>query len=247
MNKVLISTAIALTLTGGLAATTQAASQITEAEAKTLQFMHEEEKLAKDVYLTLYEKWNIRAFSNIAGAEQRHQDALKGMLDQYGVPSVVQSTTVGEFKNPELTRMYKELTTQGLASLEGALKVGGMIEELDIMDLQKAIAESNQSDLDGVYENLMRGSRNHLRAFARQYNRQLGTDYQAQLMPADEVAAILSSEQERGGGHGAQQGHGGQGQGEGMRMGQGRGMGQHMGSGNGRGHGKGIGCGQNEA
>jgi hypothetical protein len=245
MNKVLISTAIALTLAGGLAATTQAASQITEAEAKTLQFMHEEEKLAKDVYLTLYEKWNIRAFSNIAGAEQRHQDALKGMLDQYGIPSVVQSTTVGEFKNPELARMYKELTTQGLASLEGALKVGGMIEELDIMDLQKAIAESNQSDLDGVYENLMRGSRNHLRAFARQYNRQLGTDYQAQLMPAEEVAAILSSEQERGGGHGAQQGHGGQG--KGMRMGQGRGMGQHMGSGNGRGHGKGMGCGQNEA
>ena len=167
------------------------------------------------------------------------------MLDQYGIPSVVQSTTVGEFKNPELARMYKELTTQGLASLEGALKVGGMIEELDIMDLQKAIAESNQSDLDGVYENLMRGSRNHLRAFARQYNRQLGTDYQAQLMPADEVAAILSSEQERGDGQGAQQGHGGQG--KGMRMGQGRGMGQHMGSGNGRGHGKGMGCGQNEA
>jgi hypothetical protein len=48
-------------------------------------------------------------------------------------------------------------------------------------------------------------------------------------MPEDEVAAILSSEQERGGGHGAQQGHGGQG--KGMRMG----------------HGKGMGYGQNEA
>ena len=244
MNKLLISTAIAFTLAGGLVAATQAASPFTEAEAKTLQFMHEEEKLAKDVYLTLYDKWNIRAISNIASAEQRHQDALKGMVDQYGIPSVVQSAKVGEFNNPELARMYKELTEQGLASLEGALKVGGMIEELDIMDLQKAIAESDKSDLDGVYENLMRGSRNHLRAFARQYNRQLGTDYQAQLMPADEVAAILSSEQERGGGHGAQQGHGGQG--KGMRMGQGRGMGQHMGSGNGRGHGKGMGYGQNE-
>jgi hypothetical protein len=208
MKRILISTAIALTLATGAVATTQAASQLTEAEAKTLQFMHEEEKLAKDVYLTLYEKWNIRAFSNIARSEQQHQDALKGMLDKYGVPSVVQSTTVGVFENPELAKMYDDLTTQGLASLEGALSVGGMIEELDIMDLQKAIAESSQSDIDSTYANLMRGSRNHLRAFAKQYDRQLGITYEAQLMPAAEVADILNSEQERGG-HDGQQGHGG--------------------------------------
>lgn len=226
MKRILISTAIALTLATGAVATTQAASQLTEAEAKTLQFMHEEEKLAKDVYLTLYEKWNIRAFSNIARSEQQHQDALKGMLDKYGVPSVVQSTTVGVFENPELAKMYDDLTTQGLASLEGALSVGGMIEELDIMDLQKAIAESSQSDIDSTYANLMRGSRNHLRAFAKQYDRQLGITYEAQLMPAAEVADILNSEQERGG-HDGQQGHGGQGQ----NMGQGRGQGMGYGKG----------------
>lgn len=226
MKRILISTAIALTLATGAVATTQAASQLTEAEAKTLQFMHEEEKLAKDVYLTLYEKWNIRAFSNIARSEQQHQDALKGMLDKYGVPSVVQSTTVGVFENPELVKMYDDLTTQGLASLEGALSVGGMIEELDIMDLQKAIAESSQSDIDSTYANLMRGSRNHLRAFAKQYDRQLGITYEAQLMPAAEVADILNSEQERGG-HDGQQGHGGQGQ----NMGQGRGQGMGYGKG----------------
>lgn len=215
MKNLFASTAIAIVLASGFAATTQAATPtLTEAEAKTLQFMHEEEKLAKDVYLTLYDKWNIRSFSNIAGAEQRHQDQLKSLLDKYGVPSVIQSSTVGDFENPELAKLYSELTTQGLASLEGALKVGGMIEELDILDLQKAIAESDKADVDSTYENLMRGSRNHLRAFAKQYNKNIGGTYQAQLMPAAEVSEIISSDQERGGGEGGK-GHGGKGHGQG--------------------------------
>ena len=199
MKKLFTSAAIALVLAAGFTATTQAAVTLTEAEAKTLQFMHEEEKLAKDVYLTLYEKWNIRSFSNIASAEQRHQDQLKVLLDQYGVPSIIQSSEVGNFTNPDLAKMYNDLTTQGLASLEGALKVGGMIEELDILDLQKAIAESDKADVDSTYENLLRGSRNHLRAFAKQYSKNLGLTYQAQLMPAAEVNDIINSDQERGG------------------------------------------------
>ncbi|PWQ96190.1 DUF2202 domain-containing protein [Leucothrix arctica] len=199
MKNLFTGAAIALVLTAGFTATTQAAVTLTEAEAKTLQFMHEEEKLAKDVYLTLYEKWNIRSFSNIASAEQRHQDQLKVLLDQYGVPSIIQSSEVGHFTNPDLAKMYNDLTTQGLASLEGALKVGGMIEELDILDLQKAIAESDKADVDSTYENLLRGSRNHLRAFAKQYSKNLGLTYQAQLMPAAEVNDIINSDQERGG------------------------------------------------
>ena len=199
MKNLFTGAAIALVLTAGFTATTQAAVTLTEAEAKTLQFMHEEEKLAKDVYLTLYEKWNIRSFSNIASAEQRHQDQLKVLLDQYGVPSIIQSSEVGNFTNPDLAKMYNDLTTQGLASLEGALKVGGMIEELDILDLQKAIAESDKADVDSTYENLLRGSRNHLRAFAKQYSKNLGLTYQAQLMPAAEVNDIINSDQERGG------------------------------------------------
>ena len=202
MKKLLSSSIIALTLTSGFMAPSYASNTLTVAEAKTLQFMHEEEKLAQDVYLTLYKKWNVQAFSNIAGAEQRHQNRLKRLLDQYNIPSTIQSSQVGIFTNPELATMYKQLTTQGLSSLEAALKVGGMIEELDIMDLQKAIAESSRADVDQTYQHLMRGSRNHLRAFARQYKQRLGVTYKAQLMPEDEVNAIISSEPERGGAQG---------------------------------------------
>jgi hypothetical protein len=94
-----------------------------------------------------------------------------------------------------------------------ALKVGAFIEETDIADLQKAMAGTSRPDILMVYDNLMRGSRNHLRAFAGQIEMQ-GVAYTAQAMPQAEVDAIINSPNERGG------------QGAGNGRGQGRGMGR---------------------
>jgi hypothetical protein len=44
-------------------------------EAASLQFMREEEKLAHDVYVTLYEQWGLRVFNNISRSEQQHTEA----------------------------------------------------------------------------------------------------------------------------------------------------------------------------
>ena len=52
-------------------------------EMEALQFMREEEKLARDVYLRLHQQWNMQVFANIAKSEQRHMDAMKCLLDKY--------------------------------------------------------------------------------------------------------------------------------------------------------------------
>ncbi|MDP2030099.1 MAG: DUF2202 domain-containing protein [Thiobacillus sp.] len=52
-----------------------------------LLFMREEEKLARDVYLTLYETWGLAVFSNIASSEQSHMDALLKLLRTYRCPT----------------------------------------------------------------------------------------------------------------------------------------------------------------
>ncbi|MEA1911685.1 MAG: DUF2202 domain-containing protein, partial [Spirochaetota bacterium] len=49
-----------------------AITSISETEAEGILLMREEEKLARDVYLTLYDKWGLRTFTNIAGAESTH-------------------------------------------------------------------------------------------------------------------------------------------------------------------------------
>ncbi len=174
-----------------------AASVLTADETKTLIFMAEEEKLARDVYRTLYKKWDIRSFSNISDAEQRHMDRLSRLLMDYNLSDSVSNDQTGEFTNPDLAKLYIELVTKGQSSSMAALQVGAYIEEVDILDLQKAMAETQQVDLDQTYANLMRGSRNHLRAFVRQIKKQ-GITYVAQAMPQEEVNKIVYSPRERG-------------------------------------------------
>ena len=92
------------------------------AEAQSLTFMREEEKLARDVYLYLFDLWGTRVFSNIADAEQTHMDALKKMLDKYGLPDPILEE--GVFSNSDLQKLYDELIVSGSTSLINALKVG---------------------------------------------------------------------------------------------------------------------------
>ncbi|MBL3588587.1 MAG: DUF2202 domain-containing protein [gamma proteobacterium endosymbiont of Lamellibrachia anaximandri] len=175
----------------------QVIEQLSDAEAADLLFMREEEKLARDVYRTLSKQWPQPVFYNISTSEQRHMDSLAVLLNRYALLDPVIDDSVGAFVNPELAALYTALTAEGAESLLAALIVGAKIEEIDILDLQRAIAESTHPDLIQVYENLMRGSRNHLRAFVRQIE-SLGVAYESQIMEQDDVDMILDSPMERG-------------------------------------------------
>ena len=190
----------------------------TDAEIEGLLYMREEEKLARDVYLTLYEQWNLPIFQNIAKAEQMHTDAVKSILDLYAIEDPVTNDEIGVFTNPDLQSLYNQLVEQGSQSVEEALKVGLAIEEIDILDLKEYMAETDNPNIQQVYQNLMMGSENHLRAFVGNYQRQTGETYAPQYLTPEEYQAIVSSGnmQENGGGYGQGKGQG-KGQGGGRR------------------------------
>ena len=167
-------------------------------EEQSLLFMREEEKLARDVYLTFYEEWGKPVFSNIAQSEQTHTDAVAEKIEKYGLPDPVVDDTVGIFVNSFLLEKYYELVAKGQLSELDALMVGAFIEELDIIDLQESIEVTDETDLIELYSNLMRGSRNHLRAFVALIEEATGEDYEAQLLDQDEVDAIADSSFETG-------------------------------------------------
>jgi len=160
------------------------------AEAEMLVWMREEEKLARDVYITLYERWGTRIFNNISNSEQKHMDALLTMLVAYDIDDPITDDTVGVFADPVLDELYDKLVADGDASALDALYVGGFIEELDIKDLWDAIDESTHADITAVYESLLAGSYKHLNAFVTQIE-QNGIDYEAQYLSQSEVDAIL--------------------------------------------------------
>jgi hypothetical protein len=141
---------------------------LTPAEEDGLVFMREEEKLARDVYLYFDDLYDLPIFGNIAGSEQRHMDAILTLLDRYELEDPAAGNAQGEFTDPALQALYDQLIVEGSASLEDALGVGVFIEETDIADLEARLPDIVHSDIRRVYENLLRGSQNHLAAFQSQ-------------------------------------------------------------------------------
>ncbi len=183
----------------GEASGTQAGSQVeelpkeplSEDEIKALLYMREEEKLARDVYLTLYEKWGIQIFKNIAESEQRHTDMVKALIEKYGLkdPAV---NEVGKFTDPHIQELYNALVAEGEKSEVDALKVGAKIEELDIKDIREWLEKVDNEDIRQVFNNLINGSMNHLRSFVSVL-KTYGVDYQPQIISQEEFERIVSA------------------------------------------------------
>ena len=136
-----------------------APGDLTQAEIDGLLYMREEEKLAQDVYTSLYQTWNLPVFKNISASEQSHFDALGVLIQRYGLTDPA-NTQAGVFTNPDLQALYNDLMSQGKHSISEALMVGAAIEEIDILEdylkafkakppLRARIAIMNDSDNTG--------------------------------------------------------------------------------------------------
>ena len=167
---------------------------LTTDEAQHLTYLREEEKVARDVYDGLYERWGLYIFDNISSAEQRHMDSVLVQLEKYGLVDPVIQPTV--FTNQDLQQLYDTLITQGSVSQIDAVLTGALIEEVDMQDLNEMIESSSNSGLISLYEKLLCGSRNHLRSFVRQIESR-GVVYEAQVMDQAEVDLIVDSPMER--------------------------------------------------
>ena len=167
-------------------------------EEADLIFMREEEKLARDVYLTLYDIWGLDVFNNIAKSEQTHTEAMKMLLDKYQIADPVLDDSIGAFTDYHFTEIFEALVAKGSESLEGALQVGTQIEDLDMRDIVESIEviEGND-DIVMVYEELLKGSRNHLRSFWDVLVKN-GFTYTALYISQEEFDAIINSPMELG-------------------------------------------------
>jgi len=186
-------------------------------EASHLTFMREEEKLARDVYLTLAELYpDQMVFSQVATrSEQTHTDTMRDRLDQFNLPDPNPDTnnlpsSLGVFTGDEwgwyFTEKFELLTAKAKESEIAALYVGALIEELDMHDIAVCpqvmidrgysspcgLQYTDEPAMQTAYSALISGSESHLRAYVGQIEAVEGVgNYKAQYLTQEEVDAIL--------------------------------------------------------
>ena len=193
MKKILVSIIIAsfaFTASNAIAAKkgrSSSSATLDNIEASHLTFMREEEKLARDVYLTLAEQYPGQlVFSRIATrSEQTHTDTMRDKLEQFNLPDPNPDTnnlptSMGIFTGAEwgwyFTEKFEALTKKGMQSELAALYVGAFIEELDMKDIAVCpqvmidhgylspcgLEYTDERALQTAYSSLISGSESHL-------------------------------------------------------------------------------------
>jgi hypothetical protein len=120
------------------------------------------------------------------------------LLDRYQLPDPLAGLPNGVFLTPAFQALYDSLVATSRLSLIDALKVGVEIDELDMHDIAALMTKVDNADILMVYDNLLRGSRNHLRAFMKVLTLQGGT-YVPKYITQAEFDAIVNSPVEPGG------------------------------------------------
>jgi len=167
-------------------------------EEQAILFMREEEKLARDAYNLFYELWEQKIFSNIASAEKTHMDAMLLLIDRYQLTDPIgDDDEMGIFEDSELQNLYDILTTMGEYSMVDALSVGAEIEEVDLLDLEIRYQQSDNQDIHFMFDELMKGSRNHLRSFVSNLEKQ-GVIYEPRHLTQEAYDAIINTPMEKG-------------------------------------------------
>ncbi|HAK59300.1 MAG TPA: hypothetical protein DCO77_02805 [Nitrospiraceae bacterium] len=212
--------AIAFVVLGMCMPLPSSAGDLDAGETTHLIFMREEEKLARDVYLTLATLYpDEPSFSTIAeGSEQTHTDTVRDMLEKYGIPDPnpdanILPDSIGVFTGADygwyFTEKYGALVERGTIGVLDALHVGAFIEELDMLDIvgcPKVIVETDngigegqcgleytdESELQTMYTHLLDGSKDHLRAYVKNIETIIGEgNYVAQVLTQEQVDDIL--------------------------------------------------------
>lgn len=166
------------------------------AEKERILFIREEEKLAYDVYQTMFDNYGVRVFQNIPNSELSHMEAMLTIIKKYQLVDPMDTNPRGKFVDDDLQVLYSSLVNQGNKSLLAAYQVGAKIEELDIHDLNTSIALTNNQDVLLVYDFLIKGSRNHLRSFYKNLTNAGGT-YSPVFITQAEFDAIVTTPTEK--------------------------------------------------
>jgi hypothetical protein len=172
-TKKMMSWAAALAMVGGGlfpgAAHAEAVRSVSVADADLahdLQFSREEERMARDLFAVLAERYDgANPFANVTLSEEKHFAAIGDLLVRYDVVDPSDGLPPGTYADTTVQSLYDLWLEQGMASLDAAYEVGVALEKQDIHDLEAVLEDAAERDVIRVYTNLLEASHDHLDAY----------------------------------------------------------------------------------
>ncbi len=165
-------------------------STLDQETKNTLSYMGNEERLAHDVYLNLYNYHvangvSLQQLLNIgANSETQHIQTVQLLVQKYITSPDefsnvdmdelnyrdrdIGSMEMGKYDISHIQALYDTLYAKGVKSAQDALEVGCMVEVTDINDLTTEIQtaqNSGASDIVQAFEFMRNGSYNHYWSF----------------------------------------------------------------------------------
>jgi len=139
--------------------------ELTEEQKAELVYWVEEEKMAHDLYTAFADQYDAGPFARVAASETRHMDAVRLLLDRYGLDDPTEGAAAGAFEDEDLAALYADLLAQGDDSYADALAVGRTVEATDIEDLGELLDGLEAPDVEAVATKQVAASERHLAAF----------------------------------------------------------------------------------
>lgn len=164
--------------------------KLNQAEQDSIIQMVHWEKLFEQVYNQFHQQWQHEVFKNIPQNEEKHRKALEALLTKYKLMLANLDAS--------LTKLQDNWISQGSTSWVAALTVSATMEDKYLFELQNALSNKaiDNFDIQFVYQNLAKGSRNHLRTLVSLLKEQQ-VEYQAHYLTSTKFQEIIRSPQER--------------------------------------------------
>lgn len=141
---------------------------MSEEQSSKLEYLLQEEKLARDVYLQMYKLWWNKKFYNIISSEENHQSQVTRLFEKYEIDNPIKELWIGEFWDNEFKNLYEQFIASGSISLANAFQVWVTIENTDINDIEETMKLfEGYPDVQQVLTVLLEWSKRHLAAFSR--------------------------------------------------------------------------------
>lgn len=169
--------------------------ELSNDEVLAILQMREEEKVARDLYNVAATLGFGNVFVNISSAESNHMTAAWALIEKYDLIDPVATDVPGEFLAQAIQDLYDQLKPNFQIDKNTAVVNGSLVEEVDIYDLRALKLLVDNIDINLVFDELEKGSRNHLRGFHQQHVN-LGIVYTPQYLTQEEYDVIVNSPKE---------------------------------------------------